>query len=150
MIASDAGGWIWMARVRPNVYQWVRFPLQGARPPNDWSPVEFSGLQPMQQRRGIDVSWTIANHTAGPGYFLTGDAASVVDPLSSHGLLKAVMSGMKAAHHSTAVLRRGVSPDAGANDYHTWLARWFRQNRSGLGDLYSAVGGIPGHDLLQS
>ena len=75
MIASDAGGWTWMARVRPSLYQWVRLPLQGARPPNDWSPVEFSGLRPMQQRRGIDVSWTIANPTAGPGYFLAVDAA---------------------------------------------------------------------------
>jgi hypothetical protein len=94
--------------------------------------------------------WTIANPTAGPGYFLTGDAASIVDPLSSHGILKAVMSGMKAAHHSAAVLRRGVSPDAGANDYHTWLARWFRQDHSRLGELYSAISGIPTHDLLQS
>jgi flavin-dependent dehydrogenase len=79
----------------------------------------------MRQRRGIDVSCTIANPTAGPGYFLTGDAASIVDPLSSHGILKAVMSGMKAAHHSAAVLRRGVSPEAAANSYHDWLARWF-------------------------
>jgi hypothetical protein len=61
--------------------------------------------------------------------------------LSSHGILKAVMSGMKAAHHSAAVLRRGVGPDAAANDYHTWLARWFRQDRSGLGELYRAIGG---------
>ena len=144
MIASDAGGWTWMARVRPSLYQWVRLPLQGARPPNDWSPVEFSGLRPMQQRRGIDVSWTIANPTAGPGYFLTGDAASVVDPLSSHGILKAVMSGMKAAHHSAAVLRCVVSPDAAANAYHTWLARWFFQDHSRLGELYRAIGPFPG------
>ncbi len=41
MIASDVNGWTWIARVRPNIYQWVRLPLQGARPPNDWCPVEF-------------------------------------------------------------------------------------------------------------
>jgi hypothetical protein len=61
---------------KPSLYQWVRLPLHGVRPPNDWRPVEFADLQPMRQRRGIDVSWTIANPTAGPGYFLTGDAAS--------------------------------------------------------------------------
>jgi hypothetical protein len=60
------------------------------------------------------------------------------------------MSGMKAAHHSAAVLRCAVSPDEAANAYHDWLMRWFRQDRSGLGDLYSAMGGIPSHDLLQS
>jgi flavin-dependent dehydrogenase len=149
MIASDASGWTWMARIRPSLYQWVRLSLHGARPPTDWRPVEFAGLQPMRQRRGIDVSCTIANPTAGPGYFLTGDAASIVDPLSSHGL-KAVMSGMKAAHHSAAVLRRGVSPEAAANGYHDWLARWFFQGHTRLGELYRASGGIPGHDLLQS
>ena len=128
----------------PKPLPMVRLPLHGPRPPNDWSPVEFSGLRPMQQRRGIDVSWTIANPTAGPGYFLTGDAASVVDPLSSHGILKAVMSGMKAAHHSAAVLRCVVSPDAAANAYHTWLARWFFQDLSRLGEFYRAIGPLPG------
>ncbi len=140
MIASDASGWTWMARVRPNVYQWVRLPLQGTRPPNDWRPVEFAGLEPMRQRRGIDVSSTIANPTAGPGYFLTGDAASIVDPLSSHGILKAVMSGMNAAHHSAAVLRRGVCPEAVENAYHLWLMRWFRHDLSHLCDFYRLIG----------
>ena len=110
MIVSDVNGLTWIARVRPNVYQWVRLPLQGARPPNEWCPVEFDGLRSMGRRRGIDVSSSIANPTAGPGYFLAGDAASIVDPLSSHGILKALMSGMKAAHHSATVLRYGVNP----------------------------------------
>jgi hypothetical protein len=112
MIASDDSGWTWMARVRPNIYQWVRLSLQGARPLNGWCPGEFVGLRSMRQRRCIDVSSSIANTTAGPGYFLAGDAASTIDPLSSHGILKALMSGMKAAHHSAAVLQRLVSPNA--------------------------------------
>ncbi|MGH6834882.1 MAG: NAD(P)/FAD-dependent oxidoreductase [Methylocella sp.] len=141
MIASDASGWTWMARVQPNIYQWVRLPLNGARPPNGWCPVEFDGLRSMGPRRGIDVSSSIANPTAGPGYFLAGDAASIVDPLSSHGILKALMSGMKAAHHSATVLRHGASPPAIASAYHLWLARWFRQDRSGLGELYHAISG---------
>ena len=141
MIASDVNGWTWIARVRPNIYQWVRLPVQGARPPNDWCPVEFDGLRSMGRRRGIDVSSSIANPTAGPGYFLAGDAGSIVDPLSSHGILKALMSGMKAAHHSATVLRYGVNPLAVASVYHDWLAGWFRQDRSGLGELYRAIGG---------
>jgi 2-polyprenyl-6-methoxyphenol hydroxylase-like FAD-dependent oxidoreductase len=141
MIASDASGWTWIARVQPNIYQWVRLPLNGARPPNGWCPVEFDGLRPMGHRRGIDVSSSIANPTAGPGYFLAGDAASIVDPLSSHGILKALMSGMKAAHHSATVLHYGVSPPAMASAYQNWLARWFREDRSGLRELYRAIGG---------
>src|SRR5437660_192304 len=85
-----------------------------------------------------NVSSSIAIPTAGPGYFLAGDAASIVDPLSSHGTLKALMSGMKAAHYSATVLRYGVSPRPVASAYHLWLARWFRQDRSGVGELYRA------------
>jgi flavin-dependent dehydrogenase len=140
LIASDASGWTWTARIRSNVYQWIRLPLDGSRPPLDWRPVEFAGLKPMQLRRGIDVSSTIAIPTAGPGYFLTGDAASIVDPLSSHGILKAVMSGMKAAHHSAAVLRRGVSPLAAVNAYHLWFRTWFQHDQSHLCELYRGIG----------
>jgi flavin-dependent dehydrogenase len=140
MIASDASGWTWMARVRPNIYQWVRLPLQEARPPIGWHPVEFADLRPMGQRRGTDVSSTIVNPTAGPGYFLAGDAASIVDPLSSHGILKALMSGMKAAHHSVTVLRYGVCPTTAASAYHLWLARWFQHDRSRLAELYRVIG----------
>jgi hypothetical protein len=43
------------ARIRPNVYQWIRLPLDGARPPLDWRPAEFAVLKPMRLRRGIDV-----------------------------------------------------------------------------------------------
>jgi hypothetical protein len=50
---------------------------------------------------------------------------------------------MKAAHHSAAVLRRGVSPEAAANGYHDWLARWFFQDHSRLGELYRAIGPVP-------
>lgn len=141
MIVSDVNGWTWIARVRPNIYQWVRLPLQVARPPNEWCPVKFDGLRSMGRRRGIDVSSSIANPTAGPGYFRAGDAASIVELLSSHGILKALMSGMKAAHHSATVLRYGVNPLAVASLYHDWLAGWFRQDRSGLGELYRAIGG---------
>ncbi len=147
MIASDANGWTWIARIRPSIYQWVRLLLHGERPSNDWCPVEFAGLKPMRQPRGIDISCTIASPAAGPGYFLAGDAASIVDPLSSHGILKAVMSGMKAAHHSAAILRGSVSPDAAANAYHDWLMRWFGQDCSSLDNLYLSIGGSKSADL---
>src|SRR5215472_9259785 len=73
------------------------------------------------QRRGIDISSTLANPAAGPGYFLAGDAAAIVDPLSSHGRLRALMSGMNAAHHAAAVLRYSVAPLAAASAYNLWV-----------------------------
>jgi flavin-dependent dehydrogenase len=142
LIASDAGGWTWMARVRPTIYQWVRVQLEGLRLPTGWRPVEFDGLSPIGRRRGIDVSSKIANPAAGPGYFLVGDAATVVDPLSSHGILKALMSGMKAAHYAAAVLRYGVTPLAAATAYNHWLRGWFWHDSARISGFYREIGAV--------
>ena len=136
MIESDADGWTWRARVRPNTYQWVRVLNDGARLPGGWQPAEFAGLLVLGERRGIDATSTIANPAAGPGYFLAGDAASVVDPLSSHGMLKALMSGIKAAHHAAAVLRHGAAPRSAASAYNFWLKEWFRYDNDHLAGFY--------------
>jgi flavin-dependent dehydrogenase len=140
MIASDAVGWTWLARVRPNLYQWVRVLLEGARLQSGWCPEEFAGLRPIGQRRGIDVASAIANPAAGPGYFLAGDAASVVDPLSSHGMLKALMSGMNAAHYAASVLRYGVTPHSAASAYNIWLREWFRHDSAHIAGFYRELG----------
>jgi flavin-dependent dehydrogenase len=140
IIVSDAKGWTWMARVRPNVYQWVRLLLAGTRLPIGWQPAEFEGLSPLGQRRGLGATSMIADPVAGPGYFLAGDAASIADPLSAHGILKALMSGMKAAYHAASVLRYGVTPPAAASTYNVWLQRWFRHDCAHLAGFYRGIG----------
>jgi flavin-dependent dehydrogenase len=47
---------------------------------------------------------------AGPGYFLTGDAALFVDPIFSTGVCLAMMSGVEAARGIAAILR-GSDPE---------------------------------------
>ena len=138
-IVSDADGWTWTARVRPGVYQWVRISHGGTRPPRYWLPGEFSGLIPWEGTRGIDVTWSRVRTAAGAGYFLTGDAAFVLDPAASHGVLKAVMSGMMAAHHATAVLRGLADADAAARDYDGWMRDWFRRDVAALQEQYDAL-----------
>jgi len=75
------------------------------RPPRGWRPAEFAALTADGEARGIDVTWTRVQPAARPGYLLAGDAAFVLDPASSHGLLKAIMSGMAAARHAVWILR---------------------------------------------
>lgn len=138
-IVSDADGWTWTARVRPGVYQWVRISSSGARPPRGWLPDEFSGLTPWDGARGIDVSWSCVQTAAGAGYFLTGDAAFVLDPASSHGVLKAIMSGTMAAHRAAAVLHGAVDADTAARDYDDWIRDWFRRDVAELQKQYDAL-----------
>lgn len=93
-----ADGWLWTARVRPGLYHWTRLMEPHTRIAADWRPPAFHGLESIEPPKGADVSWRIVDRCAGPGYFVIGDAAAVTDPSSSKGVLRAMMSGMLAAH----------------------------------------------------
>lgn len=54
---------------------------------------------------------------AGPGYFLTGDAALFVDPIFSTGVCLAMMSGVEAARGITAILRGESDPERVRKQY---------------------------------
>lgn len=122
-------GWTWRATIKPDVDAWVSLHLAGSA---------GSG-----GARARDVTWRIARPCAGDGYFLAGDAAFVLDPASSHGVLKAVMSGMLAAQamaqgkHDPAnrkMLRRG---------YCAWMEKTFCDDALALIELYSQFDAAP-------
>jgi flavin-dependent dehydrogenase len=122
-------GWLWTARVRIGLYAWVRLDLDAGAPLDaSWRPEEFSGLEPLGSARGADVTWRRAEVFSGPGYVLAGDAAVTVDPLSSHGVLRALTSGMAAAHLMAGALRRGEPEGLGGMAYGRWLDAWFRRD----------------------
>jgi flavin-dependent dehydrogenase len=110
---DGCGGWVWTARVRPNLYHWTRLFGANERLERDWSPVEFAGMRRLGPTRGADVTWRLVEGCAGPGYFVLGDAAATTDPSSSHGVLRSVMSGMLAAHLSV----RDAGESASAAEY---------------------------------
>ena len=124
-------GWTWTARVRPDLYAWTQL---------RFSSQETGGIpEPMPDReRRVDVTWRIASPTAGPGFFLIGDAAAVLDPASSHGVLKAMMSGMLAAHYIVQVIQNGAEEEMAAQAYHDWLRRWFLHDTAMLRQRYPA------------
>jgi hypothetical protein len=78
---------------------------------------------------------------AGPGFFVAGDAAAVLDPASSHGVLKAVMSGMLAARMITEA---PSFDDAVARSYSDWVHLQFDHDVAGLLALYDRLPKPPG------
>ena len=103
-------------------------------------PPEFRGLTPLAPSRGADVTWRMAAQAAGPGWFMVGDAAATLDPTSSHGVLKAIMSGMTAGHLISAVLGGRAPAGATADAYHEWLAGWFSEDAAKLTQFYRQLG----------
>ena len=142
-LTGDAGGWTWTARVRPNIYQWTRLVFDGGKPEAEWLPEELRGLTAMAPARGADVTWRMAQRVAGPGWFIAGDAAAILDPTSSHGVLKAIMSGMMAAHMAAAVLHGAAPAAETAGAYQDWLGSWFEADAARLTQFYRDLG-VPG------
>jgi flavin-dependent dehydrogenase len=139
-LVGDSQGWTWTARVRPGKYQWTRLDF-GAPPDADWLPGEFRGLTPVARSRGADVTWRMAAEAARPGWFMVGDAAAVLDPTSSHGVLKALMTGMMAGHLIAGVLGGKAPADEAAAAYHAWIAGWFEADVAKLAEFYRTLGG---------
>lgn len=135
-LVADAEGWTWTARVKPRLYQWTRVGFDGERAAADWLPDEFRGMARRGPTRGADVTWRMAERVADAGWFMVGDAAAILDPTSSHGVLKALMSGMMAGHLITAVVRQGAPAREAASAYHAWLAGWFATDAARLGEFY--------------
>jgi flavin-dependent dehydrogenase len=139
-LVGDASGWTWTAMVRPQTYQWTRVDFGRDQPDPDWMPDELRSLTPLSRSRGADVTWRLASQVAGTGWFMTGDAAALLDPTSSRGVLKAIMSGMMAAHLAAPVIAGNVPAAAAAAAYGRWVADWFAVDAARLAQFYQSLG----------
>ncbi len=138
-ITADRAGWTWIARVRPRLYHWTRLSLRPERAPADCVPEELRELERRGGTRGADVTWRMVMNPAGPGYFLVGDAAAVLDPVSSHGVLKAIMSGMMTGHLIAQTRTGACSEQRAALEYRRWLVNWFHADVGRLKQLYGSL-----------
>jgi flavin-dependent dehydrogenase len=137
-ICADQDGWTWIAEVEPHRFQWTRVTEMHKRPDRTWIPQCLQGLE-AEPARSADVTWRMAKTVAGPGYFLAGDAAAVLDPSSSHGVLRAIMSGMMAAHLVARHLRDGAEVQVCTATYQDWLANWFQYDVEEMSRAYRAA-----------
>ena len=135
---GDETGWTWIARVAERRFQWVRLELSGVDRPRDWLPDTLAGLSPDAPARGAEMGWRMTQ-AAGPGWMLAGDTAAMLDPTSSHGVLKALMSGYFSGQTSTAILRGGDEAQ-GLAAYRGWLEGWFANDIQALRAMYGQLG----------
>ncbi|HLL52662.1 MAG TPA: FAD-dependent oxidoreductase [Myxococcaceae bacterium] len=131
-------GWTWMATVKPGLLAWVKLGFAPEPSPvsRERAPVSLPGVGRV---RGANVTWRLANETAGPGFFLAGDSGGVLDPGSSHGVLRALMSGMLAAHLMAGVARALLDEAEAIERYRGWFAGTLQRDAERLRELYGAA-----------
>ncbi len=140
LLVGDSSGWLWTALVRPGVYQWTRVVLDGTKHAADWRPDEFRGLVSLGSPRGADVTWRLAGKTAGPGWFMVGDAAAVLDPTSAKGILKALLSGIITGKLVASATTGTALLEEVADIYNQWLSGWFANDARHLAAFYQSLG----------
>ncbi|HEX7154844.1 MAG TPA: NAD(P)/FAD-dependent oxidoreductase [Thermoanaerobaculia bacterium] len=132
LLDGDANGWTWIARVAPDTYQWTRVSFAEELLPKAWRPPRLAACAPLGDTAGADVTWRIAP-PAGRGWFIAGDAAAVLDPASSHGVLKALMCGI----YIGSVVQ--APEDAAIAAYTQWVQSWFAHDVTALRTLYGEL-----------
>jgi len=138
LLTGDESGWTWIARVGPGRFQWVRLDLSPIERSRDWLPEPLARLEPEGPSRGAEMGWRLTQ-ASGPGWMLAGDAAAMLDPTSSHGVLKALMSGFMAGQTASAILAGG-DESAGLQAYRRWVEAWFATDAAALRTLYARLG----------
>ena len=77
---------------------------------------------------------------AGPGWLIAGDAAANLDPTSSKGVLKALLSGTLAGRTAVAILQRGGDTARGVDAYRRWLEDGFENDVAAMAPMYERIG----------
>jgi len=135
MLVGDGDGWTWIAQVEPGKIAWVSLLLQGGKEPRRL-PDALAAMPECGRPGATDVTWRMADRLAGPGWFLAGEAACTLDPAASQGVLRALMSGMMAAHHAAQVRTGATHAVEAERSYSAWLQSWFQHDAARLLTLY--------------
>ncbi len=142
-LRAEGQGWTWVARVRDSTYTWTHLNLQNQSPRRGWLPEELAGAMPIGRIRKHDVTWRLASRPAGPGYFLVGDAAAMLDPAAQHGMVQALMSGLLAANLIALQCELKVTTIQAIDRYNDDIHAWFQRDSEQLASFYARLSQQP-------
>lgn len=132
----DRDGWTWTAHIDARRYHWTRLSLGRRSRKTSVAPPALAALRVQFPTRAENVTWRYAERCAGSGFFLVGDAAGVLDPAASKGVLRALMSGIMAGHLIAQVETGGAAASAAAQHYDHWLRGWLESDIRSLRAWY--------------
>jgi flavin-dependent dehydrogenase len=136
-IVADGSTWTWIARINAGMCNWTRLATNSTFDGEVPSALRIAGSK--IRRYGADVTWRTVHPVAGAGFFLVGDAAAALDPVSSHGVLRSLMSGMMVGYLVAQVLGNRQQEKHVISEYKSWFSEWLRRDISKVKDLYQKL-----------
>jgi flavin-dependent dehydrogenase len=134
-LLADPEGWTWIAQVEDRLLHWTRLTFE-RNTRSVMLPSTLQSLPAVGAVRGADVTWRLTPAAAGAGYFVVGDAANRLDPAASHGVLKALMSGIQAAQAVADFLCQPALQVPAQMQYRQWLIDGFTRDVAQLRNFY--------------
>lgn len=135
-LSAGPDGWTWIAKVQAQLTHWTHLAFEAPDLRSPTVPEPLQHLPAQGAIHGADVTWRISTAAAGSGYFMVGDAASQLDPASSHGVLKALMTGMQAAQAVCDCIGQPSLQTSAQRQYNQWLGDWFEMDMAQLRHFY--------------
>jgi len=150
IVEAFADGWVWSAPLQ-NGLRDVTVMIDGDAVPDrdidaayeaaiDGAPHIGSMLESaprVEPVRGIDATPYGASRYCGRDFLLVGDAASFIDPLSAHGVHKAMDGALVAAAVARTILERPAMAEDAARFYDERERNIFDITRARLARLYA-------------
>ncbi|MEO6282990.1 MAG: NAD(P)/FAD-dependent oxidoreductase [Dyadobacter sp.] len=139
-IIWDTNGWLWVSRISEKLVNWNRLYPLNHKIAKNWLPECLQNLKPTGTPNAANVTWRIAENVSHNNYFLIGDAAFTLDPLSSKGVLKAIMSGMMCGYllGQLKLLKSDISELH--SYYNNWMNDWFLKDLAKMKSIYAEKG----------
>ena len=125
-----ANGWDWLAPQGNWRSAWVRLRFLG------------SLEETTTQGGGMACTWRIHRLCSGAGYMLLGDAAALLDPGASNGVLRALMSGIYATYLIMQSNQGRIDECSIIRTYAEWVGDWFDHHSKELGRVYFSTIGL--------
>jgi flavin-dependent dehydrogenase len=85
--------------------------------------------------KGYETSWSLTKIPSFRNLFFVGDAFLSFDPTSSKGILKALLSGMMAAHILECTSNNSLSPADAQSIYQAWGLGFIKREIEALKEL---------------
>jgi flavin-dependent dehydrogenase len=136
LLTIENGGWSWIAQIGPRLCAWARLNFLKERTKRLKKPSLLDDFKELEHERGADVTWRMPADQAGDGFFYAGDAGGVIDPAASHGVLRALLTGIAAAQCSVRILKFGRDAPSESVAYSRWFGGMVVRDAAILRRLY--------------
>lgn len=133
-------GWSWTAKVEENLLHWTQLCIADGKQEHPLAPDLYKDYKMIGKIMCSNVTWRCLKNNKATNLFPVGDAALLIDPSSSHGVLRAVMTGIMAADRIDKVLSSICLQDEAQSNYINWVREWYDADTKVLRQAYKNAG----------